>query len=230
MTKGGIALGAKYKTVKDNFPDMIKSLEALNGKKVNVGCIRGDSQWLAAIHEYGCNIRVTSKMRAYLHHKGIHLKPTTTVIRIPERKFLTVPVHPDAVGKKAKEISDLFVFTAKSGEKFLAKSEGKNLVLYYWLTESVKIPERSFLRAGHDAYIDEVMDKASKLVGQVIDGKMSEEQLLDFVGLTLSTKIKTYARDLSSPPNSSFTIDQKGSSNPLVDTGNMIGGIYFEVE
>lgn len=173
MTKGGIALGAKYKTVKDNFPDMIKSLEALNGKKVNVGCIRGDSQWLAAIHEYGCNIRVTSKMRAYLHHKGIHLKPTTTVIRIPER---------------------------------------------------------SFLRAGHDAYIDEVMDKASKLVGQVIDGKMSEEQLLDFVGLTLSTKIKTYARELSSPPNSSFTIDQKGSSNPLVDTGNMIGGIYFEVE
>ena len=206
MTKGGIALGAKYKTVKDNFPDMIKSLEALNGKKVNVGCIRGDSQWLAAIHEYGCNI-----------------KPKNA-------KFLTVPVHPDAVGKKAKEISDLFVFTAKSGEKFLAKSEGKNLVLYYWLTESVKIPERSFLRAGHDAYIDEVMDKASKLVGQVIDGKMSEEQLLDFVGLTLSTKIKTYARDLSSPPNSSFTIDQKGSSNPLVDTGNMIGGIYFEVE
>lgn len=165
-------MGVKYKTVKDNFPDMIKSLEALNGRKVNVGCIKGNSQWLAAIHEYGCNITVTPKMRAYLHHKGIHLKPTTTVIRIPER---------------------------------------------------------SFLRAGHDAYIDDVMNKASKLLGQVVSGKMSEDQLLKFVGLTLSSKIRTYARELSSPPNSSFTVEQKGSSNPLVDTGNMIGGISFEV-
>lgn len=151
---------------------MIKSIETLNGKKVNVGCIKGNSQWLAAIHEYGCNITVTPKMRAYLHHKGIHLKPTTTVIRIPER---------------------------------------------------------SFLRSGHDAHIDEVMNKASKLLEQVISGKMSEDQLLKFVGLTLSTKIRTYARELSSPPNSSFTVEQKGSSNPLVDTGNMIGGISFEV-
>lgn len=206
MTKGGIALGAKYKTVKDNFPDMIKSLEALNGKKVNVGCIRGDSQWLAAIHEYGCNI-----------------KPKNA-------KFLTVPVHPDAVGKKAKEISDLFVFTAKSGEKFLAKSEGKNLVLYYWLTESVKIPERSFLRAGHDAYIDDVMNKSDKLIGQVVNGKMSEEELLNHIGKILASKIKTYARDLADPPNSSITTNNKGSSNPLVKTGNMIEGISFEVE
>lgn len=165
-------MGVKYKTVKDNFPDMIKSLETLNGKKVNVGCIKGNSQWLAAIHEYGCNITVTPKMRAYLHHKGIHLKPTTTVIRIPER---------------------------------------------------------SFLRSGHDAHIDEVMNKASKLLEQVISGKMSEDQLLKFVGLTLSTKIRTYARELSSPPNSSFTVEQKGSSNPLVDTGDMIEGISFEV-
>ncbi len=165
-------MGVKYKTVKNKFPDMIKSLEVLNGRKINVGCIKGDSQWLAAIHEYGCNITVTPKMRAYLHHKGIHLKPTTKVIRIPER---------------------------------------------------------SFLRAGHDAHIDDVMNKASKLLGQVLSGKMSEDQLLKFVGLALSSKIKTYARELSSPPNSSFTVEQKGSSNPLVDTGNMIGGISFEV-
>lgn len=199
-------MGAKYKTVKDNFPDMIKSLETLNGKKVNVGCIKGDHTWLAAIHEYGCTI-----------------KPK-------KARFLTVPIHPDAVGKKANEFSDLFIFEAASGEKFLAKGEGDNLIFYYWLTPSVTIPERSFLRAGHDAYIDEVMNKASKLVGQVINGKMSEEQLLDFVGLTLSTKIRKYARDVTSPSNSSATLLTKGSSNPLVNTGNMIEGIYFEVE
>ncbi len=199
-------MGVKYKTVKNKFPDMIKSLEVLNGRKINVGCIKGDSQWLAAIHEYGCNI--TPK----------------------KSKYLTVPINPKAKGKKAREFSNTFIYTSNSGEKFIAIKKGKDSIeLLFWLTTSIKIPERSFLRSGHDKYIDDVMNKASKLLGQVVSGKMSEEQLLEFVGLALSSKIKTYARELSSPPNSSFTVEQKGSSNPLVDTGNMIGGISFEV-
>lgn len=37
------------------------------------------------IHEYGTTIKVTAKMRAYLHSINIHLKPTTMYIRIPPR-------------------------------------------------------------------------------------------------------------------------------------------------
>jgi len=36
----------------------------------------------------GCKIPVTPKMRAYLHHIGVHLKSSTTQIVIPERSFL----------------------------------------------------------------------------------------------------------------------------------------------
>jgi phage gpG-like protein len=43
---------------------------------------------LGAIHEFGATIQVTEKMRAYLHHIGIHLKPETTTITIPTRSFL----------------------------------------------------------------------------------------------------------------------------------------------
>ena len=43
---------------------------------------------LGAIHEFGATINVTDKMRAYLHYKGIHLKPETTTITIPARSFL----------------------------------------------------------------------------------------------------------------------------------------------
>lgn len=166
-------MGVKYKVKKDKFPEVQRSLEALNGRKVTIGCIKGEHAWLAGIHEYGCNIRVTPRMRAFLHYKGYHLKKSTTVIQIPER---------------------------------------------------------SFIRTGHDTYADEVMQKASKLLGQVASGSMSSDQLLNFVGLTLSTKIKKYARDLSSPPNSGMTVNEKGSSNPLVDTGSMIEGITFEVK
>lgn len=43
---------------------------------------------LGAVHEFGATINVTEKMRAYLHHIGIHLKPETTTITIPARSFL----------------------------------------------------------------------------------------------------------------------------------------------
>ena len=141
-----------------------------------------------------------------------------------------MPIHPAAVGRKARSFPDLFVFTAASGEKFLAKGEGNELEFYYWLTPSVKIPERSFLRAGHDKYADEVLKKVEMALGQVISGQMSEDEFLNMAGRMLATKIKTYARDLNTPPNSSATILAKGSSNPLIDTGGMIEGITWEVE
>lgn len=166
-------MGVKWKTVKDEYPAMVKRIETLNSKTIEVGCIEGKHQWLAAIHEYGCNITVTPKMRAYLHYHGLHLSPKTTEIHIPER---------------------------------------------------------SFLRAGHDKEAETVLRKGSMAVGQVLGGYMSEEQLLDMIGQMLATKIKTYARDLSEPPNHPYTVDQKGSSNPLVDTGGMIEGISWRVE
>lgn len=82
-------MGVTIKTLKNDFPKMEKELNSLNGKKVKVGVLGGGEQaWLAAIHEYGCNIQVTPKMRAWLHANGLHLSPSTTEIHIPERSFL----------------------------------------------------------------------------------------------------------------------------------------------
>ena len=82
-------MGVNIKTVKDDFPKMEKSLKVLSKRKVNVGHLDGGEQaWLAAIHEYGCIITVTDKMRAWLHRNGLHLKSTTTTITIPPRPFL----------------------------------------------------------------------------------------------------------------------------------------------
>lgn len=59
---------------------------------------------------------------------------------------------------------------------------------------------------------------------------MPADALLDALGLEAKGKMQEFARDLSSPPNSPFTVEQKGSSNPLVDSGNLIGSIDYEVE
>jgi len=41
----------------------------------------------AAIHEFGGTITVTPRMRAFLHRKGVHLRKSTTKIRMPMRKW-----------------------------------------------------------------------------------------------------------------------------------------------
>lgn len=163
-------MGVKYTTNKDGFPKMTREYGKLAGKGIEVGVLQGEHAWLASIHEYGCDIPVTPKMRAWLHHNGMHLRPETTHIRIPER---------------------------------------------------------AFLRTGYDQGIGEVSKHAAMLIAEVNEGRMSADGCMQAIGMELASKIKDYARDLSAPGNHSFTVDRKGSSNPLMDTGDMIGGINW---
>ena len=165
-------MGVKWKTTKNDFPKMIANLQALGDRNIEVGAIEGEHKWLAAIHEYGCDITVTPKMRAFLHHQGLHLKPTTTVIRIPER---------------------------------------------------------SFLRSSHDEHADEVLKKAERALGLVVAGQMSVDQYMQMVGLNYVSMIKKYIVELDSPPNHPYTVEQKGSSNPLVDTGGLVESISYRI-
>ena len=199
--------GIKIKTVKDKIPDMIKTFESLSGKKVQVGVFDGENAWLARIHEYGCDIRAK------------------------KAQYLTIPISPKSIGKKAGEFDNLFFVQAKSGEKFLARDVRKGEIeLLYWLTRLLKIPERSFLRAGFVENVKEINKYSDILLKKVATGEMSEREYLDNIGQRLSSKIKTFARNLNSPANSRVTKENKGSSNPLVDTGQMIRGITWKVD
>ena len=167
-------MAVKWKTVKNDFPKMQATIERLDGKKVSVGVLGGGEQsWLAAIHEYGCRIEVTPKMRKYLAATGLHLKASTT---------------------------------------------------------HITIPERAFLRNGYDENKDDVLNRVDALLDDVIGGTMSTDQFFEVIGLLMKSRIQDYARDLDSPPNHPYTVERKGSSNPLVDTGDMIGAITYKVE
>lgn len=62
---------------------------------------------LGAIHEFGATINVTDKMRAYLHHIGIHLKPETTTITIPARSFLRDTFFNDQAKERLMDFAGL---------------------------------------------------------------------------------------------------------------------------
>ena len=83
------------------------------------------------------------------------------------------------------------------------------------------------MRTGHDENVDRIIKQTERALGQVVIGKMSIDDLLDLYGEQMATAIKTYMRDLKSPPNHPYTVEQKGSSNPLVDTGQLIESIVW---
>ncbi|WP_251131407.1 hypothetical protein [Exiguobacterium sp. s5] len=97
-------------------------------------------------------------------------------------------------------------------------------------TTHIRIPERSFIRAGWDQNERRIVTKYKELIGQAIESGIPAEALLNALGLEAKGKMQEFARDLKDPANSPFTVEQKGSSNPLVDSGNLIGSIEYEIE
>ena len=62
---------------------------------------------LGAIHEFGCTITVTEKMRNYLHSQGLHLKKGTMTVVIPTRSFLRIPLmSPEGQKELRRVIAD----------------------------------------------------------------------------------------------------------------------------
>lgn len=163
----------KITTKRDKLDKFEAAFETLKGKTVNVGYPdNSEAEYIGLIHEYGCKIPVTDKMRKYLAARGLPLNPNT--------RYIT-------------------------------------------------IPERSYLRAGFDASMDEISNLMNALIDDLVNGRISAKAVAKGVGVELSSAIKEYAINLNTPPNHPFTIEQKDSSNPLVDTGDMIGAISYEV-
>ncbi len=75
--------------------DLVGSItyQVIDANSVFVGVKKGSEANIAAVHEFGCTIRVTPKMRAYLHYQGVHLKASTQYIVIPPRPFLRPVLH-----------------------------------------------------------------------------------------------------------------------------------------
>ena len=91
-------------------------------------------------------------------------------------------------------------------------------------------PERPFFRNAmadnRGVYRAFMTSEARK----VIAGDQSMRRTLDRLGLLAQGHIQASIVELDSPPNSPATIRAKGSSNPLIDTGEMRQAVTFVVE
>lgn len=72
--------------------EILQRIKVLRSMSVKVGILSsvdGEILMIANVHEFGCEIEVTDKMRGFFLYKfGVGLKKDTSVIKIPERSFI----------------------------------------------------------------------------------------------------------------------------------------------
>jgi len=90
-----------------------------------------------------------------------------------------------------------------------------------------RIPARPFFRQALEAVTPEL----SRLMERRVDTEtmVADQRLADEVGQTVADAVKQRIVSLREPPNAPRTIKQKGSSNPLIDTGQMRLSVTWRV-
>lgn len=156
----------------DEILKRIKELESMYLKVGVLSSAGGEILTIANVHEYGCDIKVTNKMRVFLLHN--------------------------------------FGFWTKK--------------------DVIKIPERPFIRTSFDSNVENFFLTGEDLLGKVIEGDLSTRKFYEILGQTAADTVRNFiVNEVNSPPNTPLTVANKGSSNPLVDTGRLVNAIDYEI-
>ena len=102
------------------------------------------------------------------------------------------------------------------------KTVGEIAIIQEYGSRDGHIPERAPIRGTFDIMFQAWKAYTAKVRDQVVSGKITVKQALDLIGYKQEADIKRRVRARLEPANSASTIAQKGSSTPLIDTGQMI--------
>lgn len=91
------------------------------------------------------------------------------------------------------------------------------------------VPQRSFMRTAFDENITRIYEVLELQYGLVVDQQITAKQALGEIGEFMIALIKRKITQITFPPNSPVTIALKGSSKPLVDTGQMLNSVTYTI-
>jgi hypothetical protein len=92
------------------------------------------------------------------------------------------------------------------------------------------IPERPFLREGIHRAIPKLNAVNVDSLRRVLLGKMTIEQAVDKLGAVAAGEVKRGFVEIEFMPLTADTVNRKGSTRPLIDTGSLRQSISYIVE
>lgn len=155
------------------------------------------------------------------------------------KKIAETGAHRVRVGVQGDEAADMHVSGAGGRSGFagiVARAQGMSTgaiaaVHEFGATISrdIRIPERSWLRGWFDGNLDANRTTLKNLARRIVLGKLTEEQALELAGTKFKGDIQARIARGVPPPNAPSTIARKGSSVPLIDTGQLRAAVTYKV-
>lgn len=128
-----------------------------------------------------------------------------------------------------KGLSVVVGVTAKSNARSDELTNADLAMIHEFGSPTHNIPERSFLRKPLINNAEAVANLAKNAIGKFIAGEMSLETALGYVGEEAKSISKEAVTNGISPALKPATIKRKKSSKPLIDTGQLLNSITYEV-
>lgn len=154
-----------------------------------------------------------------------HVKLPTSVGKGPTQVKVGFPS-----GKVASDVINKAVWnefgTAGNGMHFVKANKAGKLVRGF----GGPVPERPFFRNSMRNNRGKYLKMIRSAAAQILLGKISMEMVLNRLGAVAAADVKAEIIKLNSPPNAALTIELKGSSNPLVDSGQLAASPTWEVK
>ncbi len=92
------------------------------------------------------------------------------------------------------------------------------------------VPERSFIRGWYDVFQPTARKQIHAMLESVVKGKRTKAQAMELLGVRWVAEIQKFiAEGTNLKPLARITILRKGSSVPLVDTGQLKSSITYRV-
>lgn len=91
------------------------------------------------------------------------------------------------------------------------------------------VPERSFIRGWFDAFQPTASKQIAALMASVVSGKRTLSQVLELLGVRFVGECQRYMINGPFQALSPITIRRKGSSKPLIDTGQMKSSVTYRI-
>lgn len=93
-----------------------------------------------------------------------------------------------------------------------------------------RIPARPFMRPAVADHGQEWLDQLAAGARASLNGGQTPEQVMELVALGAAGNVAEAIQAVTSPPLAPVTVARKGSSKPLIDTGQMFQSVTGKVE
>jgi hypothetical protein len=95
---------------------------------------------------------------------------------------------------------------------------------------NVVIPPRPFMVPAIQTHRTEISNLSAELLTKVVHGEMDKKTALGKIGAYGQGLVQKQIRETLRPENAESTIREKGSSHPLIDTGQMMQNVQWEYD